>query len=528
MKAKLLVIISMAFSMLALGQSIKTLEYDMGKGKFNGLLPFDQAFNLKLTNIAKDKDHLPDSIAVRLIEVPKKNYDKIAKAKRKLALSDPSINAHVVTAADVNIFNRDKFNYTQDKFYFFMLDTMLRGVNLADTFYNLSVPFYLKPESKYLIDIRSYDNRQLTDAEQTQLEDFIKNNRLFKQTLNQELIIPNILNPDVTAGTWGNYTNRLQAIAQRAIQAKYRNYTLSPFDYPQQLERLSDLLLNLNNLNGEITFLQSAVTPPSANLTQVALVSIQKKHKDLIDSLASINWMQLEKNDRVYKKIINQTESLLANDSTLLLNTPNRIYIEKGRKKIAENLDAAINIKNAFVIANASFISSYANNYSIIASTNQESLVEQAKLHVAFDLGYAYVGQIDRGNAYAALHIYFRSIDTSLPLKNYKLKFWDFIGARTSFLIGTSVQSIQKDSVRKGIINNDMAIVTGLGFRLLPWFRINGGAYLYYLYDQNPLRTKKDYSFKASPFFSVSIDFNLSSFLGTFGNGNLFNNIFKK
>lgn len=508
MKAKLLVIISMVFTTVAFAQSVKTLEYNVGNSSFTGLLPFDQPFNLKLINIPKGADH----ITVRLIEVPKKNYNKIAKYKR-------SLKSNVVTAQDV-------YNYKQNESYSLMLDEVIKGENLSDTFCSLSVPFYLKPESKYLIDIKSFVKRELTTEEQTALVDFIINNRLYQQAIN-DLIIPYILNPELSFAPIGTSVIRLQNVVQQVVQAKHRNYFIDKFNYDAQLEMLSQFITKLNNISDDFTDMDTLVVHSRNALAAHALPAVRQSNADLTNELKRINWMQIQRDDGDYTNFITHLNIALA-ANRLLMDGGNTILIDDKKNNITQALNDAIELKNLFNVHMANFIAANANNQSVIASTNHESLVEQAKLHVAFDLGYAYVGQIDRGNAYAALHLYFRSIDTSLPLKNYKIKFWDFIGARTSLLIGTSIQSIQKDSVRKGLLSNDMALVTGLGFRLLPWFRINGGAYMYYLYSRNPLRTKNDYSFKASPFISISIDFNLSSFLGTFGNGNLFNNIFKK
>ncbi len=510
MKAKLLIIISIVFSTVAFSQSVKTLEYNVGRGTFTGLLPFDQPFNLKLINIT----NTPDSISVRLIEVPKKNYHKISKSKK-----DNGQNWRVITAEDVH-------KYNPHNSFISMLDTVIAVENPTDTFYSLAVPFYLKPESKYLIDIKSFVRRGLTVAEQTALEVFIKNNGLYKNTIN-ELIIPNILDPDVASIDWGIYITRLQDIVQQVVQAKHSNYKIGEIDYEEQLRGLSDFLDNINSINDEFFYLESLVTASHNPLAPTALTAVRQRHGTLLNRLTSIDWMRIKRNDNNYRSFINSLQIALVADSSLI-DTINRRYISSASKAIRKFLDNAIDAKETFNKGFINFIAANVNAQSVIASTNSESMEEQAKLHVTFDLGYAYVGQIDRGNAYAGLNIYFRSIDTSLPLKNYRLGFWDFIGSRTSLLIGMSVQSIQKDSVRKGIIGNDKALVTGIGFRLLPWFKINGGAYMYYLYSRNPLRTKNDYSFKASPFISLSIDFNLSSFFGTFGNGSLFNNIFKK
>ena len=504
MKAKLLIIVSIIFSTAAFSQSVKTLEYNVGLGTFTGLLPFDQPFNLKLINITRN----PDSISVRLIEVPKKSYTKISKYKKTQGL-----NWKVITAEDV-------YKYSPDDSYISMLDTVIAVESPSDTFYNLAVPFYLKPESKYVIDIKSYVLKEVNDAEKRSLEIFIKTNPLYQRTINQ-LIQPNILDPKASPALWAPNSLALQDIARQIVKAKNRNYVITGIDEEEQLILLSDFLVSFNNINNELSFLESLVSIKSNPV-------IKQRDSALLKKLTQINWMRINTSatDISYNSFIRQLNESLTADS-LMMDSADRREIAGVRDNIKQKIDEAIVAKDKFNNAFAHIIAQSTVQQSVIASTNSESLLEQAKLHVTFDLGYAYVGQIDRGNAYAALNIYFRSIDTSLPLKNYRLGFWEFIGSRTSLLIGTSLQSIQKDSVRKGLLSNEMALVMGIGFRLLPWFKINGGAYMYYLYSRNPLRTKNDYSFKASPFVSVSIDFNLSSFLETFGNGSIAN-IFKK
>lgn len=499
---------SIFYSAKAFSQSVKTLEYNLGLGTFTGLLPFDQPFNLKLINIT----NTPDSISVRLMELPKKDYNKISKYKK-----NNRSDWKVVTAKDV-------YDWHPDNSYSFMLDTMIQGGNLNDTFCSLSVPFYLKPESKYLIDVKSFVKTELSDAETAALETFIKKSRLFQSTMN-ELIRPNIMDPNSSASQWASNSERLQNIAQQIVKARNGSYVITNIEPVQQLRELSTFLIGFNRINLAITQLGN-LAANNRNLAPQTLLNVRKRDTSLLTSLQGINWIKIQINDNDYTGAINSVNDVLRQDS-LLLNAADNSQITFTRDNIKQALDAAIRAKEAFINIFAYTISQHVVGQSVIASTNSESMAEQAKLHVTFDLGYAYVGQIDRGNAYAGLNIYFRSIDTSLPLKNYRLKFWDFVGSRTSLLIGASVQSIQKDSVRKGLLSNEMALVTGIGFRLLPWFKINGGAYMYYLYSRNPLRTKNDYSFKASPFISLSIDFNISTFLETFGNGNL-TNIFKK
>jgi hypothetical protein len=615
MKPKLLIIVSMFFSTVAFSQSVKTLEYNVGTGVFNGLLPFDQPFNLKLTNIDKNAD----SVRVQLIEVPKKNYHAISKAKRK-----NKQNWKELTKDDVIKWNPNGIETLQ-----YILDTLIKGKNLNDTFQTLAVPFYLKPESKYLIEVKSFTRRDLTEAETQALENEIKNYKPYKELINQ--LINQNLDTNATSEGWGDATIRLQNMAQQVIKAKHPNYGLNDVNYETQLNNLSGSLLTAKSFTYNITTATGNVADALKSKTDNTIEQVVQRHATLQNSAAAITWPKVKEGGTVYNKFFNQLNSVLNADS-LLLSKADRHFVSDVRnnviqkvkdvrakkfsmsalkKNIADKLSDIQSLiylnlkkidgdslnavkkrhneltrmlkglpwaglkttspqyKNTVAKANDVFtkdealmpadekpiitdtkdniteglqtaiegIEAFTNEVAHVAainafmqgtigSTNSESLVEQAKLHVTFDLGYAYVWQVDRGNPYAGINIYFRSIDTSLSLKNYKTNFLDFIGSRTSLLVGMSVQSIQKDSVRKGIIGNN-ALVLGLGFRLLPWFKINGGAYMYYLYDRNMLRSKNDYSFKASPFVSLSIDFNLSSFFNTFGNGSI-TNIFKQ
>ncbi len=611
----------MFFGVAAFSQSVKTLEYNVGTGIFTGLLPFDQPFNLKLTNIDKNAD----SVRVQLIEVPKKNYYKISKWKKDKGLPDWKI----ITYKDAIKWKPDGIETFQ-----FLLDRMVKGKDFSDTFHTLAVPFYLKPESKYLIEVKCFIRRDLTEAETEALVKEIKTDKGYKNLINQ-LVKENIYNPDASTENWDQNSIKLQNMAHQVIKAKHPNYVVNELNYVSQLHNLSESLIAVQNISNVIKNkatqrVEEALTKKTKNIID----QVSQRHTAIQNNAAATNWPKVTETGSVYKGFINQLNSVLYIDSLLLNKSYSgyiavarynviqfikaaraikftneakealerkiaqqlmgiQLYIETSLKKSDDELlkeakkrhvelegmlnnfiwvdltTASNQYKNLIKKANEAFtkdgelmpandsiiFTNIKNNLAIdlqtamdaieaftdevarvaavntfmqgtIGSTNSESLVEQAKLHVTFDLGYAYVWQIDRGNPYAGINIYFRSIDTSLPLKNYKTSFLDFIGSRTSLLVGMSVQSIQKDSVRKGIIG-DNALVTGLGFRLLPWFKINGGAYMYYLYSRNPLRSKNDYSFKASPFVSLSIDFNLSSFFNTFGNGSI-TNIFKQ
>ena len=194
---------------------------------------------------------------------------------------------------------------------------------------------------------------------------------------------------------------------------------------------------------------------------------------------------------------------------------------EDFQAKIDDELDELLAARDEFKENIAIELSESVYSHNELGNTYPTDLEERFKMHVTLDLGYAYVGRVDRFNLYAGMNIYMRAIDTALPLSNYRGKFLDVIGSRTSLLVGVSLQSIKKEGIRRGIVSDDMALITGVGFRLLSFFKINGGAYFFYQYPADPLANKNNYHVKAAPFVSLSLDFNVRSFLQSFGNGHV-------
>lgn len=194
---------------------------------------------------------------------------------------------------------------------------------------------------------------------------------------------------------------------------------------------------------------------------------------------------------------------------------------EDFQAKIDDELDELLAARDEFKENIAIELSESVYSHNELGNTYPTDLEERFKMHVTLDLGYAYVGRVDRFNLYAGMNIYMRAIDTALPLSNYRGKFLDVVGSRTSLLVGVSLQSIKKEGIRRGIVSDDMALITGVGFRLLSFFKINGGAYFFYQYPTDPLANKNNYHVKAAPFVSLSLDFNVRSFLQSFGNGHV-------
>ncbi|NOT49761.1 MAG: hypothetical protein HOP10_00615 [Chitinophagaceae bacterium] len=153
--------------------------------------------------------------------------------------------------------------------------------------------------------------------------------------------------------------------------------------------------------------------------------------------------------------------------------------------------------------------------FSAPQKTYPADFQEMSKMYITLDVGVAYAARMDRVLTYSGVNIYFRPINKSIPLSHYK--FWQGLAVRTSLLIGITMNSVNKDNIRKGLID-DKALVTGLGFRLVPFLKLNAGTMIHYRFDNNPLLTQERYYTSFSPFVSVSLDIDIKSLFSGVGN----------
>ncbi|WP_341835677.1 hypothetical protein WJU16_22890 [Chitinophaga pollutisoli] len=288
----------------------------------------------------------------------------------------------------------------------------------------------------------------------------------------------------------------------------------------------------MESLRKELALIQGSLTESKRQIAGKGVLdkdlSIGKISSSVEKKMKQTDWFNATKSDldftTEFKNDLNK-EKIKGLSSTEIATIADDMagkFQAKIDKPLDELLEARDELKKNIAVELGESLFSYKET----GNTYPTSLEERFKMHVTLDLGYAYVGRVDRFNLYAGMNFYFRAIDTSLPLSNYRGKFTDVIGSRASLLLGVSLTSIKKDGIRRGIISEDMALISGVGFRLLSFFKVNGGAYFFYQYPTDPLANKSNYHVKAAPFVSFSLDFNIQSFLESFGNGHVAN-IFK-
>lgn len=283
--------------------------------------------------------------------------------------------------------------------------------------------------------------------------------------------------------------DEINELAKIAVEKADPNYNYGKPD-------LKGLIMNLGNF-----YSISRNIGPELLATKKRFTSPTTLFNRLDEQIKAIDWGAIAKEDSEYNKLI-ETIDALDKESK---NTANASAISADLELLKEEINSAIDIIGAI---RQSLIEDVIvkNTFTVKASntTYDANFLNNSKSYITLDIGAAYVGKVDRISWYTGINIFLRPVDKSIPLSSYHgLK--NQLLVRTSILIGVSLASIEKENVRKGLID-DKALVLGAGFRVWSFLKINGGFFCHYRYDQNPVVDLQRYHFSTSPFVSFSID----------------------
>ncbi len=486
------------------GQNVKTVTYNYEEESLSDLLPFDQHFMIKVTGLGDI-----DNLTLKIYEIKKYDYKKLYDQKNG---ADNELELEIIKRNELAFVSR----------------VFTKANHIKNGICKIQVTAYLQPNSRYVLEFTGKKLTPLTDVQKAELTNAIYNDNAIQTILNTEIVKNLKASADGrSAANWSSLTNQLSQRANAVIVAVNPEYDVrKDVDFEAQLKRISDVLSEniniLNRLNVYINryeeFITDSLKLDINDKREIELRRVNNNSVGFVQLLAGKDWIRLNDEDIddimiAFKKIIN---------IKFISDPDKKSKLIKIEDSVEKKLQRIVTAKDEFIAEFIKIKINSVSNSSGGGSTYSPDFEIRAKQHVTFDAGYAYVWGIDRGNAYVGMNIYFRGVDTSLPLKNYRAGVRDYLGSHFSLLIGLSIESIQKDSVRKGILGNGSALITGVGYKLLPWFKINGGAYLYYKYPANPLYDKQRLSFTASPFVSLSIDVNLKTLFNSFSNGNIF------
>lgn len=155
----------------------------------------------------------------------------------------------------------------------------------------------------------------------------------------------------------------------------------------------------------------------------------------------------------------------------------------------------------------ASFINSasgllYSTSY-ITGTTTPGDFKTRSNNYLSADLGVALIPDLGLMTPYMGTNIYLRPINRDHSLTG--LQFFE----RFSFLVGISVTSLSKTNYRSDLLGSNLNLITGAGFRVADFVRVNGGVAWYGQHAANPLNTNQVIG--ASFFVSLSFDIDVKT-----------------
>ncbi len=487
------------------------VEFDFqDSSKFgNAILPFDEPFSINFIGIPDEIN----SIVVRIYVLGSTDGKKIYESVKNNSGENKELT------------NQDILQYSKKKKVNFVYkpDSLFRNKSFIGSSASMKIILPLQANSEYLFEILTYEIKPISEEEQGELYNKIINDDNINQVIS-DLTQYYITDIDANHDNLDAFADRIIKQQESIIKKDNESYTIKGFDFADQLGYYAGFTDNLSNIfYSDIPPIENAVKNDN-ELLRLAdkdnkIAEIDKKIDILESTLLNTDWMTITSNsvDPQYKKIYQAIDSLRKSvDSLSTLKTriePSLLNILAAVDDIILNRDVNYNQLKEDI---ADIIVQNIRKQEKISKTYPKSFSDFSRQFITSDIGLAYVGGIDRAHPYVAANIYLRPINDSIPLRKYK-GFWNVLAARTSFIIGLSVDNVNKDSVRQGLILDGRAVVTGVGFRIIPWLKVNAGSFLYYKKEPNPLLSSDRLRFTGSPFISISIDLRLQTLLGSIG-----------
>jgi hypothetical protein len=495
-----LILLGLILLVPTLTRSQSTVAYDFKNNSFDKEIPFDELITFKFINI-------PDKTKEIILRIQQVSGKKIKlKGSSKPYDSDSAIINSNIRPIELKI---DSLSINNENLTAFKL-----------------CPIYFPPNNDYIFTITTIiKQRPLTDKEE---------NILFDTLIKSGLI-----------------TNQLQNFTEAAIAKGFGSISTSANITLDSIRKIADnTVLSLFGPNAVNKFDQKAIESETSKMTAFA-VNILNLVNKIGDYKNNLNVL-IKQRKNVKNEKINTADSLFAvrkieSIYSALQAVP--FFAPDGFAAVNEQIDSFVSyLDNAFIssddvkqlkiysdslrIITSNFIQSFIQdvvlNQVIVRefgmTTYPKGLVEQSKNYIAADIGSAYVGPLDKFVFFSCATIYFRPVKRSVPLKRYQG--WDILRSRLSADIGITLTSISVPNEIQGFAfqeqaDSDKGLILGLGCRILPFLKIDGGTMVYRADDPNPL--VNDLAYKWSWYIGASIDLEVSalfkaSFSGTKSN----------
>jgi hypothetical protein len=457
------------------------IEFSYTTKNFNKTFPFDQFFSIKLQEIPTNVT----SVKIQFFEYDLGN----TKFKKGTTVTPAQLTNSTI------VYETEEWN---------------RATNSTDKSAEIPVPYQLKPNHKYIIGVVSTTKTRLSTTDKATLTAALKLDRevtgiineVSQRYLNEPIALPNYSSLNITQAQFNEIANRVVLKTNR----EYRVYSIDPASQLFDLTTFINSLVNIRQTLHDLS--TSGNVMGDANKDKI-LIEIENFNQ----LLNKINWGNAAQADVDFSALTTKKDAIFNQFAGGVANLPSSIKAKKAN--IEAFIGAILGQRDSWLTTiTDNTISASTYLLSTIDATYRTDFVKNAKLYVTLDVGAAYVWRIDRVLSYSGANIYLRPVNKNIPLRNYRGLDWFTV--RTSFLIGITMNSVEKSNTRKGLIGTS-ALVLGAGIRPVPFLKINGGCFMYYNYSTNPLISQDKYRTTFSPFVSISIDVDAKALFGGIG-----------
>lgn len=480
------------------------IEIDMAGRAFSTILPFDVPFILAGTKGINDKITLDKIISVECFYKNRGSADTIPKG------------------SDEDYYK----NFVKDYGYAFWQN------NSLDTKYRLPIR-ELDPNKKFTFFFRI--KRKLTDEERADL------------IASATRIVPPLIQAKAKSGRVslsneeiGRVISQLKNLLSESLSEKNQKIENSSISNTNN-EIISNAIIEVGyafeTIAGQlesIDYKVKAFDNDITNLTQfLGVYKVKAVDEKKAENIAAIeNIVQLIKSIYKYPKDANalksdvgksyleQFEQLKAELKNVAL--PSDSPFEKIRESIVDHLgdlvidfnEYKLDLTNQTDVTNVQIdnlvaaIVNYIEDAVVINGTSVNSdFVTRSNSFITADIGVALIPSIGKMVPYIGSNIYFRPINRDRPLLMQEFIVKDF-WRRFSMLLGLTYSTLKKDNYRNDLMST-FNLITGAGFRVADFVKINGGVIWYTQVNPNPLNTNN--TVRGSGFVSLSFDIDVKT-----------------
>lgn len=445
----------------------QVVEFNLTDNKFKSSVPFDVPFMIEFTHVVSTVN----SLSIKIYEL-----EDEGKSKKTI------------------------------------LDTLwMRAMDDGSTVVDFPVISRLAPNKDYVVSIKAGTIRNLDAGESSYLEGYLKTHSDLDGVINK-IVNKYVKDSMAPLKDLSGLLIELNQKAQAAVKRQNEQYELHIKDLVPALTALAQFTATGRDINTGLLELQSAlvrVVPPPTNdiklfapysdVNKIDIAALSSGTDKYREFLAVLDTIKTHQNKIIpHATAITPSASAVVTITGDLTNTLGDLIAAKG--SLVDAVVKLIIVKNTMA-------------FQPIVSTYSKDLSKNASLYFAGDIGGGYGTYPDWWFTYSGFSIYFRPLTKSLPLSKYK-GVRNVFASRASFLFGITLNSVAKENIRKGIVGNS-ALVCGLGFRLTPWFKINGGTLIYRSFDTNPTVSHENDFTTFSPFFAASIDIDVKDLFGS-------------